>query len=162
MGNFSLFVHRGIGPFCITRCLSLYTLSLKLKMAPYQRYAVAAALATIVSAAPQKLDFAELAAAPTVADGPSAIDADVNGQQTATLLTSFTVTGATTASSAPTANVKGRAIEARDVFSSDVTDSAYNARLGGVGQLTTINHGVTYWINGGSTHNFYGNIANNG
>ncbi|KAF2165256.1 hypothetical protein M409DRAFT_24639 [Zasmidium cellare ATCC 36951] len=131
-------------------------------MAPYQRYAVAAALATVISAAPQKLDYAELTAAPTVADGPSAIDTDVNGQQTATLLTSFAVTGATTASATPTANVQGRNIEARGVVSSDVTDSTYNAKLGDVGQLTTVNRGVTYWINGASTHNFFGNIANFG
>lgn len=131
-------------------------------MAPYKRYAIAAALTSVVTAAPQKLDYSELAAAPTVADGPSAIDTDVNGQQTATLQTSFDAPAATTASTAPTASVKARDLEARGIVSTDVTDSAYNAKLGDIGQLTTINRGITYWINSGSTHNFFGNIANFG
>lgn len=131
-------------------------------MAPYRRYAIAAALTSVVTAVPQKLDYAELAAATTVADGPSAVDTVVNGQQTATLLTSFEAPAATTAGTAPTATVQGRAVEARGVVSKDITDSAYDSKLGDFAQLTTINRGITYWINGGSTHNFFGNIANFG
>jgi hypothetical protein len=127
------------------------------------KFAVSAALVSLVHALPQKPDFDAIAAAPTVASGPGPYDGDAD--QTASLFTSFTVTGATTApSSAATAGSKrGLPIQKRDqTFSSDVTDSTYNARFGIQGQLTTVNPGVDYWINGGSTHNFFGNINNNG
>ena len=118
------------------------------------------ALASIAHALPQKPDFAAIAAAPTVASGPSAVDTNPDGQEQASLYTSFTVTGAT---AAPSATAAKRSVEKRDqTHSSDVTDSSYNARFGQTGQLTTVNQGVTYWINGGSTHNFFGNINNNG
>ena len=127
------------------------------------KFAVSAALVSLVHALPQKPDFDAIAAAPTVASGPGPYDGDAD--QTASLFTSFTVTGATTApSSAATAGSKrGLPIQKRDqTFSSDVTDSTYNARFGIQSQLTTVNPGVDYWINGGSTHNFFGNINNNG
>ncbi|KAF7186161.1 Hyphally regulated cell wall protein 4 [Pseudocercospora fuligena] len=126
------------------------------------KFAVSAALLTLVQALPQKPDFNAIAAAPTVASGPSAFNGDAD--QIASLFTSFTVSGPTTAAStaAATAAAK-RGLQARDtVISSDVTDSSYNGKFGTAGQLSTINPGVTYWINGGSTHNFFGNINNQG
>lgn len=61
---------------------------------------VALAAVAYASPAPQQLDFAAIAAAPTVASGPTGIDADGGGEQTASLYTSFAVTGATTAPAA--------------------------------------------------------------
>ena len=73
----------------------------------------------------------------------------------------------------------------RAVISSSTTNSAYNAQFGTAGQLTTVNPGesslvmsmlriyrrkklimcllgVLVWLNGGSTHNWYGNVDNSG
>ena len=59
--------------------------------------AFAAIIAAVVaSPAPQNLDFAALDAAPTVASGPSIIP-DVDGVETASLLSSVTITGVATA-----------------------------------------------------------------
>lgn len=48
------------------------------------------------------------------------------------------------------------------VVSSNVRSSAYAQSLGQLGQKTTINPGVTYWLSGGGTHNIYGNLDNSG
>ncbi|KAF2164369.1 hypothetical protein M409DRAFT_25248 [Zasmidium cellare ATCC 36951] len=54
----------------------------------------------LASPAPQQLDFAQIAAAPVVASGPSAVDSD--GVQTATLYTSVAISGVATASATAT------------------------------------------------------------
>lgn len=118
----------------------------------------AAALLSIVHALPQKLDFNSIDAAPTVANGPTQTGL---GEQTAALYTSYTIAGAT---AAPSAEAKrSLPIWKRDqTISRDVTDSSDNARVGRRGELTTINSGVDYWVNGESSHDFAGDINNKG
>lgn len=48
------------------------------------------------------------------------------------------------------------------VFTSSITDSAPNSHLGEAGLVTNITAGTTYWLNGGGTHNTYGNLNNFG
>nr|POF04441.1 hypothetical protein CFP56_55922 [Quercus suber] len=134
-------------------------------MGPNKQVAVVVALASIALAtpAPQQLDLDALAAAPTVASGPSINDGDLDAaDQTASLFTSFTITAAVTASSTTAATVSKRENYARDLISSNGVVSTYNAKFGQSSELTTVAPGVTYWINGGSTHNFFGNINNTG
>nr|POE48974.1 hypothetical protein CFP56_32126 [Quercus suber] len=124
---------------------------------------IAFARIVLATPAPQQLDFDALAAAPTVASGPSINDGDLDAaDQTASLFTSFTITAAITASSTTAANVEKRADYARDVPNSNSIISAYDASFGQLSKLTTVGPGVTHWINGGSTHNFFGNINNTG
>lgn len=64
-----------------------------------QQLLAGAALAAVVAAspAPQQLDFAAIAAAPTVATGPEFIDPNADGEQTASLVTTAAITGVATA-----------------------------------------------------------------
>lgn len=48
------------------------------------------------------------------------------------------------------------------VFTSSITDSSYNGHLGEDGLTTNISSGMTYWLNGGGTHNTFGNLNNFG
>ncbi|CZT19180.1 uncharacterized protein RCC_05026 [Ramularia collo-cygni] len=77
---------------------------------------VALAAVAYASPAPQQLDFAAIAAAPTVASGPSGIDADGGGEQTATLYTSFAVTAATTAPVAASKTGLAKREDAAELF----------------------------------------------
>ena len=70
------------------------------------KFAVSAALLTLAQALPQKPDFNAIAAAPTVASGPSAFDGDAD--QIASLFTSFTVSGPTTAASTAAATAAAK------------------------------------------------------
>ncbi|CAK3970689.1 Hypothetical predicted protein [Lecanosticta acicola] len=72
--------------------------------------AVALAAVAAASPAPQQLDFAQINAAPALPSGPSLIDSDADGAQTATLATSITITGVATASVAATGNANKRGI----------------------------------------------------
>lgn len=123
------------------------------------KFAVPAALLSLVHALPQKLDFNSIDAAPTVASGPT--QSGGLADQTASLYTSYTLAGAT---AAPSAEAKrDLPIQKRDqVISKDVTDSSNNARIGRRGDLTTVNSGVDYWINGESSHDFLGDLNNKG
>lgn len=49
-----------------------------------------------------------------------------------------------------------------NVISQSTRDPTYNLCLGKANTLTTVNPGVTYWMSGGSTHNFQGNVNNYG
>ncbi|KAF2723569.1 hypothetical protein K431DRAFT_219735 [Polychaeton citri CBS 116435] len=53
---------------------------------------------SVASPAPQQLDLAQISAAPSVASGPATSTVDLDGYQTASLFTSFTVTGGASAS----------------------------------------------------------------
>lgn len=91
---------------------------LSIKMGVNKLLLANAALAAVAyaSPAPQQLDFAAISAAPAVASGPSAIDAD-GGEQTASLYTSFSVTGATTAPAAPSTTAKAKREDAVELLS---------------------------------------------
>ncbi|OTA34844.1 hypothetical protein BTJ68_05361 [Hortaea werneckii EXF-2000] len=79
-----------------------------------------AALAAVAHAIPQQFDFNALAAAPTVASGPAPVDAD--GVETASLYTSFTVSGAVTPSETATLSAKRvRDLEGRAPAPTEVT-----------------------------------------
>ncbi|KAI7266626.1 hypothetical protein KC319_g2784 [Hortaea werneckii] len=78
------------------------------------------ALAAVAHAIPQQFDFNALAAAPTVASGPAPVDAD--GVETASLYTSFTVSGAVTPSETATLSAKRvRDLEGRAPAPTEVT-----------------------------------------
>ncbi|KAI6849032.1 hypothetical protein BTJ68_00414 [Hortaea werneckii EXF-2000] len=78
------------------------------------------ALAAVAHAIPQQFDFNALAAAPTVASGPAPVDAD--GVETASLYTSFTVSGAVTPSETATLSAKRvRDLERRAPAPTEVT-----------------------------------------
>lgn len=127
-------------------------------MSPLQSLLVGVSLACLVTASPQQLDFDQINNAPTVASGPTD-----NGiaNQTAALATSFTLTGAATASA--TLVPRRRDVVKRDVtIGSNVVDTTPNGHFGTVNQLTTVAANTTYWLSGASTHNFYGNLNNYG
>lgn len=119
---------------------------------------VGASLACLATASPQQLDFDQINNAPAVASGPTA-----NGiaNQTAALATSFTLTGAATASA--TLVPRRRDIIKRDAtISTNIVDNSVNGNFGTPNQLTTVAANATYWMSGASTHNFYGNLNNYG
>ncbi|CAO1625703.1 unnamed protein product [Sympodiomycopsis kandeliae] len=61
------------------------------------------------------------------------------------------------------ASMTSAAIVRRDtVISSSQRIPDTNAKIGTVGQKTTINSGVNYWLSGFSTHNIYGSLDNSG
>lgn len=119
-----------------------------------------AVFTSLASALPQKPDFAAIAAAPTVADGPS--DVATAGDQTATLATSFTVAGPTSAPSAAAASK--RSVEKRTNILSSIIDTTMNAVLGAVNQVTSVSNGAEVLVDGGSSssHVIDGNLDNKG
>lgn len=58
--------------------------------------------------------------------------------------------------------IKGRSLKRRADIAQSQTISGYSASFGQLGVQTNVQKGVTYWLNGGSTHNFFGNIDNSG
>lgn len=58
--------------------------------------------------------------------------------------------------------LKGRSLKRRGDITQSQTISTYDASFGQLNVQTNVKPGVTYWLNGGSTHNFFGNIDNAG
>jgi len=107
-------------------------------------------------AAPQGINFAVVDIAAPVASGP--LDNGIPSQS-ASLQTSFTVDPV----ASPTGSVQARSLTKRDLaISQSSRNAAYDASLGTFGQTTTVQPGVTYWLSGGSIHDFFGNIDNSG
>ena len=118
-----------------------------------------AVLASLANALPQKPDFAAIAVAPTVADGPSDVAA-TNGAEAVSLYTSFTVTGPTAAPSATGASK--RSLDKRTDILSDLIETAWDATLGKMGELTKVASGVKAQVDGGNQNDIEGNIDNDG
>jgi hypothetical protein len=122
----------------------------------HQRAVFLTALASVVAGAPQGINFALLDTASSVASGPVSDGAPV---QSAALATVFDVVPV----AAPTALIQARGLEKRDqTIGATSRVSTFDSMFGYINQLTTVKAGVTYWISGGSIHNFYGNIKNYG
>ena len=116
-----------------------------------------AALSAVALATPQQMDLDQILAAPEVPTGPQIV-AGVQ-DETVPAYTSFPAPQPTEAS----AVIAARGIEKRaNVISADATVSAFAGTLGSNGLFTSIKAGVSLWLNGGSSHNIYGNVENSG
>ncbi|KAI7205512.1 hypothetical protein D0869_00151 [Hortaea werneckii] len=117
------------------------------------------ALASLANALPQKPDLAAIAAAPTVAQGPSSVQ--TAAEQTASLATSFDIAGPTAAPSATGANK--RDIEKRTIgIWSEMIETAWNAILGQDNTETEVSNTGKYYVDNGDKHNIKGNVNNDG